>query len=288
MQQILTAMPPWAPLAVAAVALTGALAALLYARHTIALACDRLERAQNFEHRLLKVLGKHPQVFGYGEGPEIDRPSKAQQLQEPLDEPSDTQSWPDRPTTPKAQAAEPWKVQALSLVANGRFEEAETICRKEVEADPRNAQAHNTLGVVYRKTQRLEAAVAACRQATMLEPTCASAHINLGVALRYMGQPQQAEAAYRRAIELDPSHAVAHSSLGVALNKQGRNEEAEACYLKALEIDSEYTPAWLNLAIALQKRGALEEAQAAYRCALELGSAATGRVPDESGEAAVA
>lgn len=288
MPSVLTGMPAWAPLVAAAIGLSGALVAVLYARHAVALACDRLERAQHFEQRLLKVLGQHPEILVpqgiSGAAPEaVD--GQRQEFQESLINARERLS---RSTSFVPEQHDNWKPMALMLVSQGRFEEAEAICRQEVEEDPDNAQAHNTLGVVFRKTNRLEAAVASCRHATLLEPTCVSAHINLGVALRNMGRLQQAEAAYRRAIELDPSHSVAHSSLGVALNKQGRHEEAESCYLRALELDTRYTPAWLNLAIALQQRGALEEAQAAYRCALELGTAAQQMEEDSPAQAAVA
>jgi len=288
MYDFLSTMPPWAPLVVAAIALAVALASILYARHAIALACDRLETAQDFERRLLRVLGQHPEILDSNQGPAIDSRIPNRQSSLVRDDSAHAREFLRGSADLGPTADDDWKQTALMLIAQSRYDEAETICRKEVEIDPKNVQAHNTLGVVFRKTHRLEAAVAACRQATMLEPACVSAHINLGVALRNIGRPQQAEAAYRRAIELEPDHAVAHSSLGVALNKQGRNEEAEACYLKALEIDSRYTPAWLNLAIALQKRGALEEAQSAYRCALELGTAAHEAVEEPITQAAVA
>lgn len=278
MHQFLAAMPPWAPLVVAAIGLAGALAALLYARHAIALASDRVERAQDFERRLLHVLGKHPEILEAQKTSDTE-PAPASTPQDELSSASGTL---------RLRADEDWRSLTFELIAQSRFDEAEAICRRVIEVDPDDAQAHNTLGVIYRKTNRLEAAVAACRQATLLEPSCVAAHINLGVALRNMGRPHQAEAAYRRAIELEPHQVVAHSSLGVALSKQGRSEEAETCYLQAIEIDSSYTPAWLNLAIALQKRGALDEAQAAYRCALELGSETDRAEHDTPDQAAVA
>jgi Flp pilus assembly protein TadD len=288
MQVLLTNLPTWAPLAAAALGLTGALVAMLYARRTVAMACDRFERAQDFEKRLLNVLGRHPEILSLQDLPEDTSPLTEH------DSRAITRNSAPRPipdiadSSPLMTSRNLWKHRVSDYISQGRFAEAEALCRQQIEEDPRNAQAHNILGVILRKTDRVEAAVVSCRHATLLEPACVSAHINLGVALRNLGRPQQAEAAYRRAIDLDPSHAVAHSSLGVALSKQGRNEEAEGCYLKALEIDTRYTPAWLNLAIALQKRGALEEAQAAYRCALELGTADQEVDREISGEIAVA
>lgn len=272
MQSLITGMPGWIPLMAAAVGLAGALAALLYARHTISLACDRMERAQDLEKRLLKVLGQHPEILSPRSVSEADSVREAQGSRVREGNASRARQTPLQPQLLAVDPRHGWQQKALTHISSGHFDEAEVICRQQVGEDPKDAQAHNTLGVVLRKTNRVEAAVASCRHATLLDPTCISAHINLGVALRNLGRPRQAEAAYRRAIELDPDNAVAHSSLGVALGKQGRHEEAESCYLRALEIDTRYTSAWLNLAIALEKRGALEEAQTAYRCALDLGT----------------
>ena len=286
MHQLLEAVPPWAPLVAAAIGLAGAFAALLYARWAIALACERLEAAHNAEQRLLRVIEKHPEILVADPVPQ-PLPEPPEQLEFHSDS-IEAQELLRGSSRPAALKSNEWEQMALLLISQGRFHEAENICRQAIEIDPANAQAHNTLGVIYRRTQRPEAAAVACRQATKLQKTSVSAHINLGVALRSMGRLVQAEEAYRRAIELEPRHAVAHSSLGVALAKQGRGEEAEACYMKAIEIDPRYTPAWLNLAIALQKRNSLEEAQAAYRCALELGTAARETEPEDSREAAVA
>ena len=91
---------------------------------------------------------------------------------------------------------------ASLLSCEGRLAEAEEAARYAVELDETNANAHNTLGVIYRKTGRVEAAAASCRRATQLEPTHVSAHINLGVALRQLGRLAQSEAAYRSQMEV--------------------------------------------------------------------------------------
>jgi tetratricopeptide (TPR) repeat protein len=288
MQTLVTNLPAWAPLAAAVFGLTGAIVAIVYARRTMAMACDRYERAQDFETRLLNVLGQHPEILSpqaVADNATVFTENDSQLIARQLALQPAVQGGD---AALLATAGAGWKQRVFDYMSEGRFAEAEAVCRQLIENEPRNAQAHNSLGVILRKTDRVEAAVASCRHATLLEPGSVSAHINLGVALRNLGRPRQAEAAYRRAIELDPEHAVAHSSLGVALSKQGRNEEAEGCYLRALEIDTRYTPAWLNLAIALQKRGALEEAQAAYRCALELGTASQQASREISDEIAVA
>jgi len=300
MEQLLAAAPWWAPWLIAAVSLATALVALCYARIADISATSQLDAAHRTEQRLrryrsLQILKQAQEVWEQTgdsdlKGEVLDRVGELLQRAQNID-PGNTRVLraqnrllllTDRsdeaaaayqtplPLEPEDQTIDPLPPAVTLLTSQGRYEEATDLCLEVLEIDESNAHAHNTLGVIFRKTGRLEAAAVACRRATALEPTYVSAHINLGVALRHLGRLIQSEAAYRRAIELEPRHAAAHSSLGVALKKQGREEEAELCYMKAIEIDPTYTPAWLNLAIALQERGALDEAEAAYRCALEL------------------
>ena len=136
MHQFLTAMPPWAPLVVAAIGLTGALAAMVYARHAVTLACDRLETARDFERRLLNVLGQHPEILAPQEVPAGDlaiKASEPQQRQSTLEMSRDMLSRsPDRSSEWEGS----WKQMAQSLIAQNRFDEAETVCRPRRRGHP--------------------------------------------------------------------------------------------------------------------------------------------------------
>ena len=70
---------------------------------------------------------------------------------------------------------------------------------------PDAAEAHNYLGVVYRRLNRSDDAVAAYRRAIKLRPDFADALLNLGIALQSQKRLEEALRFYKRALALMPS-----------------------------------------------------------------------------------
>jgi protein O-GlcNAc transferase len=95
----------------------------------------------------------------------------------------------------------------------GRLQVAEEIYRRILAAEPDRAEAHNSLGVLFRDRGMFDEAVACHRRALAAAPTWADAHNNLGCVLNDLGRPDEAVACYRRALELNPSDAEAHSNM---------------------------------------------------------------------------
>jgi tetratricopeptide (TPR) repeat protein len=102
-----------------------------------------------------------------------------------------------------------------------QVDEAIVALRKAIELDPKNAQAHDNLGVALRQQKKLDEAVAAHRKAIEVDPKYAPAHHNLGATLYYQQKLDEAIAEYGKAIELNPKSAPAHNDLGMALVEQG-------------------------------------------------------------------
>src|SRR5262249_31820130 len=103
----------------------------------------------------------------------------------------------------------------------------------------------------------LQAAVAA-------QPRNAAAHNSLGVALRDKGQWEAAIAEYKRAAQLDPKYALAHHNLGVALADKSQWDDAIAESTEAIQLDAKLAPAHTNLGLALYGKGQLDKAIAEY------------------------
>jgi tetratricopeptide (TPR) repeat protein len=135
---------------------------------------------------------------------------------------------------------------------------------------PAAAAEHRQRGITLIKQGKLEEAVAALRMAVQLDPTCAQTHNNLGVALVQMAKWEEAITCYRDAIRLRPDYAEAHNNLGDALQKQGQVDQAILCYRQALERKPHSPEANYNLGIALAEKGQLDEAIAYYQAALRL------------------
>ena len=119
-----------------------------------------------------------------------------------------------------------------------RFADAESLARRSVQLDPKNAVAWD----------------------------------RLGVALQTRGvDNSETEHSYRKAIELDPQFAVAYAHLARVLNKIGKASESPALYQKAIELAKD--PATLNLiAESLQAEQLWPQSEPVLKRALELDS----------------
>ena len=81
-----------------------------------------------------------------------------------------------------------------------------------------------------------QGAIAADKQAIRLEPKDARAHDNLGVVLDSTGDYEAAIAAFKRTIELDSKYARAHNNLGLALYHKKDLDGAVAAFRQAIQL----------------------------------------------------
>lgn len=184
----------------------------------------------------------------------------------------------------------------LGLVAQGKYEEAETLLRPALSTledtlgpdDPRVAEARVNLGELLVSQGRyvdaepeVRSALAVLEQAySPMHHEVAEARTILGFALYFEGEHAQSETEFRRAIEIlgvargteHPTYTLAHYSLGYPLIAQRKFAEAEAAYRTALgaaAILGEDHPTILDvragLASSLRESGKLSESEAEYR-----------------------
>jgi predicted O-linked N-acetylglucosamine transferase (SPINDLY family) len=99
-----------------------------------------------------------------------------------------------------------------------RDDEAARCYETAIALDPRYAEAHNNLGLLRARQDRLTDAEALYRKAIDLEPGYAEPHTNLGNLLKDRGELDAAIASYRRAIELKPQLSALHSNLLLTLH----------------------------------------------------------------------
>ena len=130
---------------------------------------------------------------------------------------------------------------------------------------PRNAMAHNGLGLLAIDRGRPQDAVKEFEQATTIDPNNAGYWANLGNARRALQDPGGAEQAYRRAVEVDARTPDALNGLGVLLVETKRPAEAVPLFERALAAAQDFQEARLNLGIALQESGQLARAAQEYR-----------------------
>lgn len=154
--------------------------------------------------------------------------------------------------------------EALQLAVQhhqaGNFQQAESLYRQILQAEPRNFDALHLLGVMALQLGRHDLAVDYIGEALRLRPEVAEAHNSLGAALIEQGRPAQAETHLRRALELKPQFVEALVNLGNACKDQGKLGEAVAYYGRTLAIRPGYAEALVNLGHALTELGRADEA----------------------------
>ncbi len=192
--------------------------------------------------------------------------------------------------------------RGVSLLAQGRFEEAERELRAGLSGEPEIPLLLFNLGLAlrlqhkndeaeplfrralgYRGTRRLAGnqlaqrlmetgdlagAERLVREVLADEPDAADLRNTLGLVLEARGDKTGAAEEYRRSVGLDPDSALACNNLGNLANRRGETAEAESWYLRAIEADPYFMGSYNNLALVYQARGQLEDAIDLYDRAL--------------------
>lgn len=157
---------------------------------------------------------------------------------------------------------------AGTLYAQGKYGQAERVCRQIIGAKPDSADAHNVLGVTLAAAGYAKEGIEMLRRAAELAPDAASIHANLGEILRQQGEVDEAAKALERAVELDPRNAQALNNLGITFFERGKPKVAVDYYRRAIEARPEMAEAHNNLGNALRVIGRFEAAIQAYQDAL--------------------
>ncbi len=106
-----------------------------------------------------------------------------------------------------------------------------------------------------------------------LNPTLPDAHNSLGIVYRKMGNADSALACYRRTVELDPQSVYAYINIGNLYDDLGNSDKAIEWYKKAISVRSNDGTAYYNLGLAYYKQRMFADALLALRQAARLGEA---------------
>jgi predicted O-linked N-acetylglucosamine transferase (SPINDLY family) len=160
--------------------------------------------------------------------------------------------------------------QARVLYANGRWKEAEPLCRSVLEREPTEPGALSLLGIMLAQTGRTPEAAELLGRAAAAMPANADAHTNHGNVLRALGRHPDALACYERALALKPDSAEAHYNRGLTLSDLRRHDQAIESYGRAVALKPDHALAWNNRGGVLQRLGRAEEALASIDRAVAL------------------
>ncbi|CAK0772482.1 putative Tetratricopeptide repeat protein [Azospirillaceae bacterium] len=132
--------------------------------------------------------------------------------------------------------------------------EAETLCRRIVEAAPDHPTAHHLLGLIAAQDKRWIEAERALRESARLQPNLFDVHAHLGHVLKNIGSISEAIVCWKHAIQLRPNHAESWFRLAENLLAQDDVPAAIDAYQNALNLHPDHGPILNDLALALMKQ----------------------------------
>ncbi len=183
------------------------------------------------------------------------------------------------------------------LITQRQYEQADSLMRAVLKADPQNAQAHAILGLRYQAVHDFPNAIQEIKKAIQSDPKRVEYGAALGAVYLSAGQPSDAEGAYKKAIEVNPRSVEAHVNLGQFYFFQRRMADAVGEMHAASALDSRAVPPRVFLGRIYTLSGKFDDAEKVYRelktiapddpqvyQALALFYASTGQKPKAVGE----
>lgn len=149
----------------------------------------------------------------------------------------------------------------------GQTQEAMASAMDAVKRDPRNAEAHNFLGLIYMSQSDYPKAVESLKEAVRLNPYFTDAHNALGIAYRETKQYDKALSELQIALK-DKTYKTpekVHLNLGHLYLDQGVMSAAVQEYERAVSANPNYVLGYLALGTAYQKMGRRDEAMAQFK-----------------------
>jgi tetratricopeptide (TPR) repeat protein len=192
---------------------------------------------------------------------------RTDRLQEALEELGRALSIEPRPEAYYARGVIYWHL--------GDLDRATTALGDAVTAEPRYAEAYETLGSVLKAKRDWPGAAAALRRAIALRPDLAAAHYTLGQVLLMKGdesaaRPELAEAERLRSHAKVDQEATMWTAAGTQKLDRGDLAGALELFQRAVTLNDRYAPAHYQMGRTLQRLGQLEASRRAFARAAAL------------------
>jgi tetratricopeptide (TPR) repeat protein len=158
---------------------------------------------------------------------------------------------------------------AQGLAWQGKQTEAVERLRAALQIHPENESAHVLLGRLYLR-DRPEETLNHFREALRLRPENTATRLDLGQLFWAEGRFEEAAQQFAEVAQRDPNSAAGHFALGTALGRLGRWPEAVESLRRAVELQPRETPFRHTLGLALYEAGQTGEALDQYRAASAL------------------
>ena len=156
------------------------------------------------------------------------------------------------------------------LFLDNDLERAEQFAVRAQQLEPKNADVHNTIGLIRSRQGNPQRAELHFRHAIKLDDRFAGAYNNLGIALAMQGKIPAAGESFQRAVQLDDQFADAHANLGNVYASRGNTQQAIKHYQIAAKIDPGNAEPYNNLGTMFGRLGDIQRAIKFYQQALKI------------------
>lgn len=159
---------------------------------------------------------------------------------------------------------------ALYYQVRHDVDSAERMLQMAHRLDSGNLECLTLLGDIYTEQGRYEEATSLYRHLLDAEPDNADCHNYMGYLLWQLDRNEEAIGFYRRAIELDAENPIAYNNLGVIfLDEKCAPDTALSLFERAVTLKADYTLARFNVARSLEALGKTAKAAKSYADTLE-------------------
>jgi eukaryotic-like serine/threonine-protein kinase len=136
--------------------------------------------------------------------------------------------------------------------------------------DPRQAQVHISLGIIYHGTGKIDRAIEEFERAINLQPLSDDAYKWLGRCHAHKGEMDQAVGELKRAIEIRPGYWENYKLLGRCYFMFGHYRDAAEQFRRMITIQPDNYQGYDNLGVIYVLLGLYEEAVAMHQRAIEI------------------
>ncbi len=137
--------------------------------------------------------------------------------------------------------------RAFKLIQEGKFDEAEKLCKRAVDADIMYGPAHNNLGLIYYHQQKLYAAAWEFQNSAKLMPYQPEPRNNLGLVFERAGKMEDAAGEYANARAMEPDNPQYLGNLARAHIRKGDRDDNTRALLEELVMKDD-RPEWRDWA----------------------------------------
>ncbi|MBN1592327.1 MAG: tetratricopeptide repeat protein [Candidatus Coatesbacteria bacterium] len=157
-----------------------------------------------------------------------------------------------------------------ALGKEGKLQEAMVQFEKSIEADPKNALAHNGLGFCYLLLGQEDKAEPYLKKALELHPDLTKALLNLASMYHRQQKMKEAIPLWERLTEIDPNNATAWTHLSTAYMIDNQIEKALVTSKRAMELAPNDPEVLLNYASMQKALMKFDEAEKTYRKVVDM------------------